>query len=448
MNEEDRKQDIAMFRFQVIAPFLGLTHDKWGEKEKILKKITEKEWDIPHSGRSFIGRSTVLEWLREYNESGQKLKSLYPKEREDRGRFRSMDRETEQTIISLKQEFPESTVSSLLRIARERNVLPADFSASKQSVYRLLNALALKNPDAVKKDRRRFEAELPNDLWQSDCMHGPMVTVGGKQRKSYLFAFIDDHSRLVPHARFYVQENLECYLDCLKTALKKRGLPRKLYVDNGPSFRSHLLAHITASLGIALIHCTPYTPEGKGKQERWFLTVRTGFLSILPGVLPLEKLNEQFQKWIDDYYHLRIHSSTKEKPIERYLRHIQLIRPAPNDLDDFFRLKAVRRVYKDRTVCLEGRVYEAPLNLIEKRITLLYHGNDLGRVEIVYDGSSRGFLVPLDVLVNSRIKRTKYGPAVVDKAKAEKSASDAVPDGQPIMDGRLFGFQDEEGKRG
>jgi hypothetical protein len=58
-------------------------------------------------------------------------------------------------------------------------------------------------------DRRKFEAELPNDIWQSDVMHGPYVMVEGRRRKTYLIAFIDDHSRLIPHAAFYLSENLD-----------------------------------------------------------------------------------------------------------------------------------------------------------------------------------------------------------------------------------------------
>jgi putative transposase len=438
MSETEKKQKIALFRFQVIAPFLGLTEDNWGEKERILSQITAKEWDIPGSGRSFIGRSTVLGWLTAYEKSGNKLTSLEPKGRADRGNVRSMDTETAQMFVALKKEFPDSTVPSLLGIARERKLLPADFAASRQSLYRLLLAHGLTSPAAPGKDRRRFEAELPNDLWQSDCMHGPVVTFNGKQRKSFLFAFIDDHSRLIPHARFYVQENLECYLDCLKTALKKRGLPRKLYVDNGPSFRAHLLSHITASLGIALIHCRPYTPEGKGKQERWFLTVRTGLLSVLPAGLSLEELNERLHRWINDCYHLRIHSSTGEKPLDRYLRHVHLLRPAPADIDDYFRLRATRRVYKDRTVYLEGRVYEAPYNLIDKQVTLLYIKSDLSRIEIFHDGASRGFLVPLDVLINSRIKRTNYGAVMEPAASATGHDDTPPPNEQSRMGGQLF----------
>lgn len=438
MSELEKKQKIALFRFQVIAPFLGLTRNNWGEKERILAQITAKEWDIPGSGRSFIGRSTVLGWLSAYGKSGNKLESLHPKGRVDRGNVRSMDTETEQMFVVLKKEFPDTTVPSLLKIAGERNLLPADFTASRQSIYRLLSAHGLDKPGACEKDRRKFEAELPNDLWQSDCMHGPVVTFGEKQRKSFLFAFIDDHSRLIPHAQFYVQENLECYLDCLKTALKKRGLPRKLYVDNGPSFRAHLLSHITASLGIALIHCRPYSPEGKGKQERWFLTVRTGFLSTLPGLLALEELNKRLHHWINECYHLRVHSTTKEKPIERYVRHIHLIRSAPADLDDYFRVRAIRRVYKDRTVYLEGRVYEAPFNLIDKQVTLFYQKNDLSRIEIHYAGSSRGFLVPLDVLINSRIKRTNYGAIMEDATTVGGQERDSPPNDQSPLGGRLF----------
>ena len=70
---------------------------------------------------------------------------------------------------------------------------------------------------------------------------------------------------LIPHAEFYLKENLESFLDCFRKALEKRGLCRKLYVDNGPSYRAHQLTHVCACLGIALIHCTPYEAAGKGK---------------------------------------------------------------------------------------------------------------------------------------------------------------------------------------
>lgn len=292
--EEDKKRKIALFRFGVISGIVSVKETDKGERESRIREVTSKEWDIPYSGRSYIGRSTVRDWLKRHG---------------------------------------------------------------------------LDEPAAGKEDMRRFEAELPNDLWQSDCLHGPMVVVEGKQRKSFLFAFIDDHSRLIPHGEFYLAENIVSFTDALKKAIKKRGLPRKLYVDNGPYFRSHNLDYSCASLGIALIHCTAYRPEGKGKIERLNKTIRTQFLSTIPEGISLEGLNERLSSWIDSEYHLRVHGGTGEKPLERYVRHLHLIRTAPKNLDDYFRQKAERTVDRDRTVSLHGKAYEAPVNLVGRSET-------------------------------------------------------------------------------
>lgn len=443
--EEKKRQEIALFRFGVIAPLIGLRREQRGTKEKLLQQISARQWEIPHSARSYVGRSTALGWLLRYQQSGRKLESLYPQHRSDRGRCRVMDEETQHILIQLKKELGAVTVPALLKVARERGLLPARFAVSRQSVYRLLKDIGESEP--ARKDRRRFEAELPNDLWQSDCMHGPTVQEGGRLRKSFLFAFIDDHSRLIPHAAFYLQENLGNFLICLRTALHKRGLPRKLYVDNGSCFRSHLLAHITASLGITLIHCTPYQAEGKGKIERWFRTLRLQLLPTLPEKLTLSRLNELLWEWIEQEYHLRIHGSTRCKPLDRYLEHIKLIRPAPANLDDYFRHKASRKVYKDRTVFFLGKVYEAPVGLIDKRVTLLFDPKDSGRVEVVYNGSSHGFLVPLHPHVNLRLKRTPLKTVDVQlPADAGEKECDAVPpaDAPPYNSGKLFDPQDEQ----
>jgi transposase InsO family protein len=129
---------------------------------------------------------------------------------------------------------------------------------SYATIYRVFKRHRVSESDHVYPDRRRFEAELPNDIWQSDCLHGPKVLSEGKPRKTYLLAFIDDMSRLIPHAEFYLTERVDCYIDALAKALAKRGLPRKLYVDNGPAFSTQVLRHATASLRIA----GPISPKG------------------------------------------------------------------------------------------------------------------------------------------------------------------------------------------
>jgi hypothetical protein len=231
-----------------------------------------------------------------------------------------------------------------------------------------------------------------------------MVVVEDKRRKTYLFAFIDDMSRLIPHAQFYLSEKLDSFLGALRQALLKRGLPRKLYVDNGPAFRSKHLEEITASLGIALVHSQPYKPQGRGKIERWFRTVRTQFLSGFRGDT-LHDLNEALDCWIRDIYHDRKHSATAQCPIKRFANHMECVRQAPKDLEDYFRKRARRRVAKDRTISLNSKLYEAPVQLIGQQITLLYHEHDPARVESLFKGQSYGLLTPLDLHVNCRVRR-------------------------------------------
>jgi hypothetical protein len=279
---------------------------------------------------------------------------------------------------------------------------------AESTLWRLLKGQGLMehSEKAPPVDRRRFEAELPNDIWQSDVMHGPSVLAQNKNRKTYLIAFIDDMSRLICHAQFYLSENLNSYLDALRQALLTRGLPRKLYVDNGPAFRSFHLHQITASLGIALIHSRPYQPQGKGKIERFFRTVRSDFL---PSVRPqsLDDLNVALDCWLRDLYHKREHSSTGQTPLARYAEHCQCVRAAPKDLQDHFRQQARRRVAKDRTVAVLGRLFEAPIALIGKQITLFFHPYHPARVEARFEGKSYGFLSVVDLNVNCQVKREK-----------------------------------------
>jgi putative transposase len=430
--DEELKQRIALFRFQVISHLLSVSNINRGEKEKILSELTLKQWELPGSGRTYIGRSTILDWLYAYKKSGEKLESLYPKDRDDIGRSRIIDPETEMGLVNLKKQYPDASIPTLIKIASENHIIPAGITLVNSTLYRIFkrNNIELKQSQSISKDRRRFETELPNDLWQSDCLHGPMVNIMGKLKKSFLFAFIDDHSRLIPNAQFYLYENLDSFMDCFLTALSKRGLPRKLYVDNGPYFRAHRLQYTCASLGIALIYAKPYEPEGKGKIERWFRTVRMQFLSTIHNGIFFDDLNNRLNDYINIVYHNAIHGSTGEKPLNRYTRHVTLLRAAPKNIRDFFRNKVRRKVEKDRTVSLKSKLYEAPINLIGKNVDLLFHDNDPDRVEVIYEDKSFGFLTPLDKNINSRIKREKSGDYAVENRESSLKSGSLFDEGR------------------
>jgi putative transposase len=416
--EEEKKRQVATFRFGVISDLVVAHNLERGERERLIRDKAERQWEIPNSRRTRISASTISLWIRLYERGGRRLETLYPQGRADIGQSRVLDEEVAQMLINLRREFPKASVQSLIRSLRERQLIDPWAKISVTTVWRFLKGQGLlEPPQQPPKDRRRFEAELPNDLWQSDMMFGPSVQVEGRHRKTFLFAFLDDMSRLVAHAQFYLSEGLESYLDCLRQALLRRGLPRKLYVDNGPTFRSQHLAQITASLGMALIHSTPYQPEGRGKCERWFRTVREQFLSLWRGQ-DLAELNEAFRSWLEKSYHQAVHSVTNQSPLERLSSHLECLRPAPSNLEDYFRKRTLRIVARDRTVALNGRLYEAPIALIGKKVALLYHDHDPARVEIFFEEHSHGLITLLDQRVNFRVRRQKENIEIQSETKA------------------------------
>ena len=125
--EEEKKKKIAMFRFGVIAGVLAVRETDKGLRESRIGEVTSKEWDIPYSGRSYIGRSTVRDWIRQYEGSGGRIESLFPCDRADQGKVRCMDEETEATLINLRKELMAASLPVLLRVAKQRKSLPRQF---------------------------------------------------------------------------------------------------------------------------------------------------------------------------------------------------------------------------------------------------------------------------------------------------------------------------------
>ena len=406
MDEEQKKQ-VAVFRFGVIADFVTGARLPRADRCRLLAQKCARKWNIPFSHRTRIGRSTLRDWIARYHAGGQKLEALYPKDRSDSGKSRSIDAETAANLVQLRKEMPQAPVAAIIEAMHRRRLVSPGTSLALTSAWRFFTRHGLMPSAAAPTvDRRKFEAELPNDIWQSDVMHGPCVMIEGRRRKAYLIAFIDDHSRLIPHAAFYLSENLDAFLNAFEQALLKRGLPRKLYVDNGSAYRSRQLEHTCAQLSIAMIHAKAYQPQGKGKIERFFRTVRMQFLPTLPAEMTLDALNAAWQPWLDTY-HQRRHSATGSNPWLRFADHMQCLRTAPENLKDYFRIVARRTVAKDRSVTLEGRLYEAPVSLIGKRIELLYHKSNVKCVEARLNNQSYGFLRLVDLAVNCRVKRDR-----------------------------------------
>lgn len=414
---------IAYFRYQCIIPLLEAER---GDLHRLMEQVVGTTPIAPNGHIYRLSRATLFRWLAQYRQSG--IDGLRPKARKDRGSSRKMDGELAQALLGLKKQKPRLTVSALIYQARSLKIIAPGQHLPKVSVYRLLKRHGLMDaPESAPIDRLRFEAEYPLDLAQSDVLHGPKI----KNRKAYLIAIIDDHSRLILWAEFRWSETVEDLIAVLVQAFRRRGLPRKLYVDNGSAFRSAKLGYALAGLGVALIHATPYQPQGKGKCERWFKTVRENFFPqlSLTDLESLKKLNEALHAWIDGYYHPTPHSTTGEPPLERFIQNLKASRSAPEHLEAMFRNRVLRKVGKDRVVSLNGKAFEAPVGCIGKKLELKFDSARPNEIEAFDNGRSLGALKPVMPHSNAKIKRSRRDVEMEITTQKNTPASGRVPFG-------------------
>lgn len=406
---ESKTEKIALFRYGLIAP-LVLEPLPRGELTRRAQEIAARHYEIPGSQRTTVTVDTLLDWALRYRTGG--FEALAPKPRQDRGQSRAITPQLADLIERLKRENPHRAGTTLLReLALSSGQGTAGLSAS--TLYRFLkqrglSARQLLNPPGHKK----FEAERANQIWQSDMLYGPYVErPGGGKRQAFLHAILDDASRLIPHAQFYPDQGLDTFLDCLRQAVAARGLPVRLYVDNAKVFRSPQLARIAASVGILIVHTPPYQPEGRGKIERFFRSVREQFLANLDRkqTLTLEDLNQRLGAWIDSAYHVTEHSALGTTPLLRWQRDIERVRQLPpaTDLPRLFFHRLDRLVRRDSTFLLGNRFYEAPPDLAGHTIEVRFDPLDPTSVEIYFQGQPQGTARLVDPVINAQLPSLK-----------------------------------------
>ena len=410
----DKTEKIALFRYGLIAPLVLETLPR-GELTRRAQEIAARLYDMPHSTRRQVSVDTLLEWTLRYRRNG--LAALIPKPRQDRGQQRAIAPETAALIERLKRANPHRTGTALLRQLAPASEPHLAGGLSASTLYRFLRARGLTERQLLLDKaaaHKKYEAEFANQTWQSDMLFGPWVQrsgPGGYPGKIQVFlqATLDDASRLIPHAQFYPNQGLDAFLDCLRQAIAARGIPTRLYMDNAKIYRSPQLARIAASIGILIIHTPPYQPEGRGKIERFFRSVREQFLASLEpkALLSIEQLNERLWHWLDTVYHRREHSALQTTPLLRWQRDIQQVRQLPptTDMRRLFFHRVDRLVRRDSTFLLRNRFFEAPPQLAGKRIEVRFDPLDLAHVEIYCDGQPEGAARLVDAVVNGRTYR-------------------------------------------
>jgi putative transposase len=404
-----KAEKLALFRYGLVAP-LVLEALPRGELTRRAQEIAARHYDIPNSNRISVSVDTLLDWALRYRTNG--LDALAPKPRQDRGQSRALTPQLADLIERLKRENPHRTGTTLLReLALSSGKNSPGVSAS--TLYRFLKQRGLTERQLlVPPAHKKFEAQTSNQIWQADMLFGPYVQrPGGGKMQAFLHATLDDASRLIPHAQFYPSQGLDACLDCLRQAIAARGVPVRLYIDNAKIYRSQQLARIAASLGTLIVHTPPYQPEGRGKIERYFRTVRDQFLTNLDPKqsLSLEELNDRLWTWIENAYHRAEHSALGSTPLLRWQRDIEHVRQLPpaTDLRRLFFYRLDRLVRRDCTFLLHNRFYEAPPHLPGETIEVRFDPLDAADVEIYFQGKPQGTARLVDPVINAQLPSPK-----------------------------------------
>lgn len=351
----------GLYRFQIIAPLLTGVFAR-GEQKKKLQEVSSKFYEHAERGWEKFAYKTIEEWYYNYRRYG--MSGLEKNIRSDCGKSRSISSEIGELIIVMKKENPQRSVRQILKeLILAGKIRPKEIRRS--SVYRLLSQHKIEiqkyRKDTVEK--RKYEFQFSNECWQSDVKHAGYFYLEGfrSKKKLYLFAFLDDASRIIPHGEFVLHENLENFLNILKTALMKKGVPQRLYLDNASYFRSPIVKIIGARIEMRVIYCSPYSPYKKGKIERFWRRCSEQFLSYLDRKkrYTIEYLNQLFMTWVEQDYHHSKHTTLNCSPIEAWQKKAQHIRYLElESLEKDFLHEKTRKIRKDGTLSLKGIFYE------------------------------------------------------------------------------------------
>lgn len=372
-----------------------------------LREVSLCPWP-DETGRCYAVR-TLEDWWYGYKQDG--FSALQPQDRSDRGSFRTIDADTGRWLIEQVCQYPKIPVKVLYGHwqQQEGKSLPP-----LRSVYRYLKRHGYdgKTLLAGRLDTgptKAFAAPHVNDLWMVDFSPGPHIrTEEGKGLSTQLCVIIDDCSRLIPFAAYYPKANTEAFLDALKESVLRRGLPLKLYTDQGKPFVSQHAHIVCANLGVRLLHAKPYHAWSKGKVERLIQSIQRGFESTLRiagnQAHSRDELNQKLSKWIQTTYHQRVHSSTDLTPEARYHQDLPQIRKLdvePFGVEHLFYTRTKRTVRKDGTVRIDKKLYEVNLSLRALRVELRFNPFTLSRIEVWYRESLACLAQPVNLQLNS-----------------------------------------------
>ena len=394
--ERERMEEIAVNRLQLITPLLDPALDA-GKRHQIKEELCIK---------SGLSERTIRRYVQQYQEKG--FDGLKPQMCGNGGHSIIPEGILQEAIL-LRREIPKRSIRDIIRILEwEEKVAPGTLKRSTlqdQLSYRGYSSRQMRTYANASTSARRFQKPWRNYLWQADIKYGPYI--GGNP--TYMVCFLDDCTRHILHSEFYPSLDQKIVQDCFRKALLKYGAPESAFFDNGTQFRTHWMKRACGKLGIRLLYARPYSPESRGKQERYNQTVDAFVREIyLAKPKTLDALNRLYQVWMDECYLHTPHSALQGKsPYEVFQSDAHELRMlSTQQIADAFLSCERRKVDKSGCISFCNQKYEVELGLsmTRKTVDVVYDPADISKVTVECEGFPACSAVPLVIQSHSAFK--------------------------------------------
>lgn len=404
----DQKQQVALFRYGVIAPLETGSSDPSISNNEFFRRAAAQVYAGPDGKPVTVSAATIEKWHRFYKKEG--FNGLLPQSRKDEGISRKLDQDLQIQIRQLKTSHPRITAAEIHRkllASGSINIGQVSVSTVERFVRHLRNEEALSGS----REMRRYERPHINEVWYGDTCYGPYLSTPDGRKRVFFIALIDDASRFIVAADIFFNDNFENLMSVIRSAVSRYGRPKLFSFDNGASYRNRQMELLAARIGSAVHYCEPFTPTSKSKIERWFLTLRMQYLSALDmrDFRSIEELRRDFSAYVLRY-NQTVHSSLNgSSPQERFFSEPEQIRRlSQDDIDHCFLFETERRVSPDCVVVVDNRSYEIHYRYAKQRIRLRY-SHDMAKSFVVEPSGELTpvSLRPLNKQDNSHIKRER-----------------------------------------
>lgn len=372
-----RAEEIALFRLSVIGDLLAQDLEPGALKAE-LEARAKKRYRPPGADRTRTFHAKTLErWY--YAAKRDLAGGLVPKSRA-RGFAVDLTASQRELLLEMRREHPSAS-AEILRSEAVRHGIVSEDALSLPTLRRLYRFADLPRVSRKKAcrpsdvQRRRWQAAAPGELWHGDVCHLVLSDEEAQPRRVLAHGLLDDASRYSVALSPREKEREQDMLEVLCGALLRHPPPGTIYLDNGACYRGDVLQIVCKRLGIHLVHAQPYSPEARGKMERFWRAMRQRCTDHLPPRSSVHQVGQALWAWLDADYHVRPHAGLLgESPRRRYLAGVER-RGAPltpKELARALEVEITRQVKKDCTFDLDGKTYEVGgRHLGGKRISVI-----------------------------------------------------------------------------